>query len=99
MTRRTSPTWWPPRFGRQAPLRRPGDGRGHPRGVAGRATDRTHGDRVQPSPIPPLEPSPGRVEEPDPRPRMELRLRRGLIDRGDLRELPAEEGRRHGAPA
>src|SRR5581483_8693832 len=55
--------------------------------------------RVQAPPVPHDERPPGAVEGPDPRPRLELRLRRGRQHRRDLHLLPAQEGRRQRAPA
>src|SRR5207244_3064068 len=65
----------------------------------GRTSGRPDRHRVQPPPVLPLQSAPGAVEGADPGPCVALRLRRRLFDRGDLRQLRAEEGGWPGASA
>ena len=79
----------------RARRRRPGAGRGQPRGDAGPATlidaDR---DRVRAAALPDAQPAPGAEQGADPRPGLELRLRRPGQRRRALHLLPAQEDRR-----
>ncbi len=55
---------------------------------------RAHGDGVPAAALPDAEPAPGADPRADPRQRLGLRLRRRRPRPGDVRELPAQEGRR-----
>ena len=61
---------------RPAGVRRHRARRRHPRGLGGRAPGRPVADGVQPAALLPAEPGPGAQQAPDPRARLELRLRR-----------------------
>src|SRR5215831_13317522 len=74
--------------------RRPDHGRGRPRGTPGRRADRADRHRVRAAAFPYAQPTPGPVQGTDPRPGLELRLRRAGPRGGALRQLPAQEDRR-----
>ena len=61
--------------------------------------DRADRDRVRTAALPHAQPAPRRVEGADPRPRLELRLRRALQRRRALHLVPAQEDRRRARAA
>ena len=63
------------------------------------APGRADPDRVQPAALPAGQRRPRAEQGADPRPRLELRLRRRLQRRRDLHQLPAQEGRPRGRAA
>ena len=70
------------------------DGRGQPRGQPRRRGHLPDGDRVRAAAVPDAQPQAGAVEGADPRPGLELRLRRPGQRRRALHLLPAQEDRR-----
>src|SRR6185295_17513403 len=78
--------------------RRPRARRGQPRGTSCRGRDRADRDRVRAAALPDAQPQAGAVEGPDPRPRVERRLRRPGQRRRALHLLPAQEDRRGPRP-
>jgi CheY-like chemotaxis protein len=83
------------RRGRLPPRRRrPHPRRGQPRGDPRRRPDPAHRNRVRAAALPHAQPQAGAVQGPDPRPGLELRLRRPGQRRRALHLLPAQEDRR-----
>src|SRR6185437_9366464 len=74
--------------------RGPDHGRGRPRGAPRRRSRRPDRDRVRAAAVPHAQPAAGAVQGPDPRPGLELRLRRPGARRRVVHQLPAQEDRR-----
>ena len=77
--------------------RRPAPRRGQPRGLPRRRRDPPDRHRVRAAALPDAQPAPGAVQAADPRPGLELRLRRPGQRGRALHLLPAQEDRRRAA--